>query len=298
MYIFFIVYGYYQEKLLTQTYCNNKFTYFIFLAVLHNFGGVILSYQMIKHKKINLRSNIPLLIEYFKCSFLKLSNLLLSYKITENISYPAFLIGRSCKVIPILLMNYVLYRKKFDKKKYLSAGVLTIGVLLFMFNSKKVSEKSSEFIGLVYLFCNLILDGSLNSVQDNIFKKYEIFSYHMMFYINLISFIVGFLVCVFSGELFFAISFIKNYPIILVDLICYSSSNVIGQLVIYSILALFGSVTLTTMTITRKLFTILFSIIIFKHKISNIQMLGMVLVFFSFFIDFTSKKQKSLSKVN
>ncbi|RVD91290.1 UAA transporter [Tubulinosema ratisbonensis] len=298
MYLFFMVYGYYQEKILTQTYNSNKFTYFTFLAVLHNLGGIFLSYQMIKMKKIHLKSDLRLFIEYFKCSFLKFTNLLLSYKITENISYPAFLIGRSCKIIPILIMNYVLYQKKFSKKKYFSACILTIGVLFFMFNSQKVSEKSSEFLGLIFLFFNLILDGSLNSVQDNIFKNFEVSSYHMMFYLNFISFFIGLFVCIFSGELISAIFFVKNYPFILVDLFCYSFSNVVGQLVVYSMLAIFGSVMLTTVTITRKLFTILFSIIIFKHSISNLQILGLILVFSSFFIDFTAKKSKNFSKEN
>ncbi|KCZ75161.1 hypothetical protein H311_03866, partial [Anncaliia algerae PRA109] len=201
IYLFYIIYGYYQEKLLTQTYGMNKFTYFSFLALLHNIGGTILSIIMSKRNNTNISLETPLLFDYFKCSFLKLFNLMLSYRAAENISYPALIIGRSCKVIPILIMNYVIYNKRYHIKKYIAAFLLTLGILLFMFKSSEVSEKSNQFIGLLFLSITLISDGSLNAIQDYIFKKYKVSSYHMMFYLNLISAVIGFFICLFGNEI-------------------------------------------------------------------------------------------------
>lgn len=53
----------------------------------------------------------------------------------------------------------------------------------------------------------------------------------------------------------------------------------IGQLLIFAVMKEFGSLMWVTLSITRKLFTIIVSIIMFNHKISLMQWIGVGLVF-------------------
>ena len=41
--------------------------------------------------------------------------------------------GQSCKLIPVLLLNVVLYRRRFSPHKYLVVALVTVGISMFMF---------------------------------------------------------------------------------------------------------------------------------------------------------------------
>ena len=40
---------------------------------------------------------------------------------------------QSCKLIPVLLLNVVLYRRRFSPHKYLVVALVTVGISMFMF---------------------------------------------------------------------------------------------------------------------------------------------------------------------
>ena len=39
---------------------------------------------------------------------------------------------QSCKLIPVLLLNVVLYRRRFSPHKYLVVALVTVGISMFM----------------------------------------------------------------------------------------------------------------------------------------------------------------------
>jgi UDP-galactose transporter B1 len=39
---------------------------------------------------------------------------------------------QSCKLIPVLLLNVILYRRKFSPHKYLVVALVTVGISIFM----------------------------------------------------------------------------------------------------------------------------------------------------------------------
>ena len=71
---------------------------------------------------------------------------------------------QSCKLIPVLLLNVILYRRRFSPHKYLVVSLVTVGISMFMFfgpAKKKGGEDSAWGLGLlmikyVYSFNNLL----------------------------------------------------------------------------------------------------------------------------------------------
>lgn len=217
----------------------------------------------------SIQSNIsPLLSQYILISiFQSLSSQLGLLSLSHGISYPTLILGKSCKLIPVLLMNLLLYRRKFPPYKYLVVSLVTLGISLFMLFSPTKSSKSSSpssSIGLLLLTANLFLDGATNSTQDQVFHQYKIKGSQMMLVMNLFSF--GLLSIALlvpapyipmintkpkdGNELSNAMGFIARHPEVLRDGVAYALAGALGQVAIFETLERFGSLTLVSITVS------------------------------------------------
>lgn len=218
------------------------------------------------------------------------------------LTYPTMVLGKSCKLVPVMLMNFVMYRRRFAPHKYIVVAMVTVGISVFMgFGNEKPSKASSngeqgshgQLIGILYLLVNLILDGAVNSTQDEVFVRYKVTGQQMMFWINLfctlLSTALGTLplphipVLHPSGglqsEFPNAIGFIRTHPSVIVPLVQFSLTGALGQLFIFETLQHFGSLTLVMITLTRKMFTMVLSVVVYDHKLTLGQWAGAGIVF-------------------
>lgn len=82
-----------------------------------------------------------------------------------------------------------------------------------------------------------------------------------------------------GSELSSALTFIKTYPAVGWDVIGFAVCGAIGQVFIFHTLSTFSSLLLVTVTVTRKMLTMVLSVLWFGHKIVGMQWLGVGLVF-------------------
>jgi UDP-galactose transporter B1 len=213
-------------------------------------------------------------------------------------------LGKSCKLVPVMIMNVILYRRRFAPHKYLVVLMVTTGITVFMGmgNGKSNAKRSTETkgkssyanaIGVAYLLINLALDGATNSTQDEIFALYNITGQQMMFWINVFCTILTTILSTLplpyipvihpstggQTELVTTLAFIRNHPSVVFPLAQFALTGALGQLFIFETLQHFGSLTLVTITLTRKLFTMLLSVVVYGHKLTSGQWLGAAIVF-------------------
>ncbi|KAH8104498.1 UDP-galactose transporter, partial [Cristinia sonorae] len=251
--------------------------------------------------RFNTRS---LLLRYLQCAVFITSAAPFGFAALSYITYPAMVLGKSCKLVPVMLMNVLLYRRKFAPHKYLVVAMVTAGITMFMgFGEEKPSKSHgkngngelsmyTQFIGIGYLLINLAIDGATNSTQDEIFARYKVSGQQMMFWINLFCTILTSVISVLplpyipvlhpsatGTELNNALEFIRTHPSVRIPLLQFSLTGALGQLFIFETLQHFGSLTLVTITLTRKLFTMLLSVIVYNHKLTPGQWSGAAVVF-------------------
>jgi UDP-galactose transporter B1 len=214
--------------------------------------------------------NRSLLLRYLQCSVFITTAAPFSFAALSYISYPAMVLGKSCKLIPVMVMNLLLYRRRFAPHKYLVVLMLTIGITIFMGFSDEhpASGKSrnggehgtayANAIGVTYLVINLALDGATNSTQDEIFTRYNVTGQQMMFWINILCTVQSSFLSVLplpyipvihpssngETELAVALRFIRSHPSIVIPLAQFAFTGALGQLFIYETLQHFGSLTL------------------------------------------------------
>jgi len=244
-----------------------------------------------------------LLTSYFQCALLGTFAAPFGFASLAHISYPAMVLGKSCKLIPVLIMNVLIYRRKFALHKYFVVALVTAGITMFMALGNQKSSKSkkdtvsagtaSSIIGLVYLLINLAMDGLLNSTQDEIFVRYKVTGQQMMFFMNLCSAVLNTVLAALplpyipvlhpshgrSSDLFDALQFLQAHPKAVSALFQFAITGALGQLFIFETLQHFGSLTLVTITLTRKLFTMLLSVVLYNHKLTVGQYAGAATVF-------------------
>lgn len=118
----------------------------------------------------------PLAQRYVLISAMQSTGSWLSIVSLRFLSFPAITLAKSSKLVPVLLMNVLLYRRKFAAYKYVVVLLVTLGVYMFMAlgkpSPKKRGPSGSGRVGLVLLAIHLLLDGAINSTQDDVFATY------------------------------------------------------------------------------------------------------------------------------
>ncbi|KAF9485909.1 UAA transporter [Pholiota conissans] len=258
-----------------------------------------------KPKPSTRYSRKDLLLRYLQCSVFITAAAPFGFAALSYISYPAMVLGKSCKLVPVMIMNVLLYRRKFAPHKYLVVFMVTAGITIFMGmgDDKKKSKHGSgngngqtpyaNLIGLTYLLINLALDGATNSTQDEIFTRHKVTGQQMMFWINIFCTLLTSALSVLplpyipvihpseggTSELMGAVNFVRTHPSIITPLAQFALTGALGQLFIFETLQHFGSLTLVTITLTRKLFTMLLSVVVYNHTLTKGQWLGAAVVF-------------------
>lgn len=101
-------------------------------------------------------------------------------------------------------------------------------------------------------------------------------------------------------ELATAVSFLSRHPEVLKSVLGFAACGAIGQLFIFYTLSRFSSLLLVTVTVTRKMLTMLLSVFWFGHSLSAGQWLGISFVFGGIgaeaVVQRQEKKAKALAK--
>jgi UDP-galactose transporter B1 len=95
---------------------------------------------------------------------------------------------------------------------------------------------------------------------------------------------------------FTSITFLFTHPTAISPLIAYAILGGLGQLFIFETIQHFGSLTLVMVTVTRKLFTMLLSVFVFKHVLGWGQWLGIGVVFAGIGVEAGMKRRDVIRK--
>ncbi|ODV94476.1 hypothetical protein PACTADRAFT_51305 [Pachysolen tannophilus NRRL Y-2460] len=268
IYSSFLIWSILQEKISTTTYKNSeRFNSPLFVNTIQSFFACAVGsiYLSIKSKKFTTPLSIFVEDGSKKLDFQVLQKFLviataqslsspISYKSLKHLNYLVFLLSKSCKLIPVMMVQFLVFGKKFPPHKYMVVGIITTGILIFTLSSSSSSKK-----------------GKADSNGDGA---------HLMSGIN-------FLTCILTAsytflatdDLNYSMTFISENPAVLSNILLYGLCGAIGQIFIFITLEKFDSIVLVTVTVTRKMFSMILSVLLFGHAINFKQWFGISLVF-------------------
>ncbi|OQO00865.1 hypothetical protein B0A48_13552 [Cryoendolithus antarcticus] len=241
------------------------------------------------------------------------------YASLAHVDYITFILAKSCKLVPVMGLHVALYGKRYPWQKYAVVALVTLGVAVFTLHqpSKKKSSNGNSIYGLTLLAINLIFDGLTNSTQDHVNAKFRPYSGpQMMCALNLLQTVltgtwlvvapyialtgvgqyVGMDLGGAEGEWAGAVAFVGRHPSVAYDVLGFAICGAVGQLFIFYTLSVFGSLFLVTVTVTRKMLTMIISVLWFGHRLSAMQWVGVGCVFGGIAIEAELGKREKAAK--
>ena len=168
---------------------------------------------------------------------------------------------------------------------------------MMLSKSKSKEDHANSWFGVALVIFNLLLDGFTNSKQDNLFITFkELTSKQMMFGMNIASAVWMLIYLIYeNNELYQGLHTLQQHPAILTDVLLFCVVGAVGQIFIFQTLENFGSRTLVTVNVTRKMFSILLSVFWFSHGVSFEQWVAVVLVFSGILLE-SGMKSRAVSQ--
>ena len=193
-------------------------------------------------------------------------------------------LAKSCKVIPVMIMGKFVSNKTFKTYEYVTAGLISVGVAVFMLTSgdsvpSSDDTRTTTFSGLLILIGYLLFDAFTSNWQGELFTQYKMSSIQMMAGVNLFSVVFTSVSLIEQGGFVQSAAFMLRHPEFMLHAVVLSICSAFGQLFIFHTIAEFGPVVFTIIMTVRQAFAILLSCVIYGHTITVFGLCGVLMVF-------------------
>ena len=289
----YLTWGVLQERVMTKSYGedNNaeRFKESEFLVFLNRLSAMILSGTWILFRRQG-KSNAP----FFKYSYSSLSNILSSwcqYEALKYVSFPTQVLGKTSKMIPVMLMGKFVSKKTYQFHEYFIAGMISVGVSLFLLSvaTGKHNSTQTSLSGFCLMLGYMLFDSFTSNWQSKLIVEYKLSSIQVMFGTNVFSTLFTGVSLIQNGGMLASISFIYNHPTFGYHASVISVASAVGQLFIFYTIATFGPLIFTAIMVTRQMFSMLLSCIIYKHYLAPQAILGILVVFLALALQIYAK---------
>jgi len=114
------------------------------------------------------------------------------YEALKYVSFPAQVLSKSCKIIPVMIVGILINRKSYPFLEYVEATFITLGVTMFTLTERAAPsvQREDTLWGLVLLATYLGCDSFTSQWQSKVYKQFSVDQYQMMLGVNIWSLIM------------------------------------------------------------------------------------------------------------
>ena len=231
--------------------------------------------------------------DIFKSGASQMFAMAASNEALRYVSYPTQVLGKSCKMVPVMIGGLVLGGRTFTAAQYAQVFFITLGVTIFNLgaDAKKKGGDDSAY-GLTLIGVSLVMDAVTGGLQDRVKRTTKALNpkktnakpsvYESMLYTNISGMFVAFGFAAATGQLQSGLKACVAHVDLARAVLVYSLASAVGQNFIYYTITNFDVLVLTTVTTTRKIFSTVYSV--FRNPdnaLSTTQWFGCSLVLIS-----------------
>ena len=205
-----------------------------------------------------------------------------SLALANGLSFPVATLAKSGKMAPVMLGSLVLGGAKYEMREYLQVAAIIGGTAIVSLGKKKGGGPSSSMLGVFYIVMSLVLDGVTAGFQKRLKTETAKVGvkpkpYDFMFWTNLFMCLTACVIAAALGEIQSGAAFLIANPEIMSKIIKFAICSAVGQSFIFYTIANFDPLVLSTVTTTRKIFSVLLSIFLKGHSLSVMGWSGITL---------------------
>lgn len=302
IYVSFLTWAVLQERITTTPYGDDNRIFSASNAItgIQSTFACLTGYAFLRLRRGSRMPLVPrdysLIRNYLLVAGFQALSVPFQYASLRYVDYVTMLLAKSCKLVPVMAVHLLLHRTRFPAYKFAVVGLVTIGVSIFSLyhpTSKSGPTSDSQAWGFLLLSINLLLDGLYNTTQDQMFKHHRgLTGPHMMTVLNFLTAVLGFGAVAISNQLHEVMWFAQHHPQVYRDIALFGICGAIGQVFVFLTLEKFGSLALVTTTVTRKMFSMVLSVVLFGHRLAPMQWVGVVVVFSGIIAEALAKRLK------
>lgn len=194
-----------------------------------------------------------------------------SLALANGLSFPVATLAKSGKMAPVMAGSLLLGGASYTLREYLQVLAIIGGTAIVSMGKKKGG--SNSLMGVVYIMLSLALDGVTAGFQKRLKTETAKVGvkpkpYDFMFWTNLFMAITAAFVALGLGEMTSGVAFCVDNPEIMSKIVKFAICSAVGQSFIFYTIANFDPLVLSTITTTRKIFSVLLSIFLKGHALS------------------------------
>lgn len=185
--------------------------------------------------------------EFALAGFSYTGGMLGSNEALRFVSYPTQVLAKSCKLVPVLLVNVLWYHRKQTVWQYINVVFVTLGLIVFRYDVSRTEGEGSSHYGLFLLVVSLAMDGITGPSQEDLRNRYRPSSQQFILYCNLWGCIFLSLTLMATGEGLSGVHFIlaKENRSLAWSIVTFCVCSTVGQNFIFLTLRNFGYVVQT-----------------------------------------------------
>lgn len=271
IYAAFLYYGSLQEDVFRYTSADGSaFKEAWFLQVLEALANVIVGF--VGMKIMGETKGIPLKMFGISGAAQVSAKACTSLALANGLSFPVATLAKSGKMAPVMAGSLLLGGATYSVREYLQVAAIIGGTAVVSMGKKKGGSSNSA-LGVAYIVMSLVLDGVTAGFQKRL--KAETAKagvkpkpYDFMFWTNLFMCLTATVIAFGLGEFTTGLAFTAANPEILSKIIKFALCSAVGQSFIFYTITNFDPLVLSTVTTTRKIFSVLLSIFLKGHTLS------------------------------
>lgn len=176
-------------------------------------------------------------------------------------------------MVPVMIGSLLLGGASYTFREYASVAAIIIGTAVVSMGKKK-SNQASSLLGLFFIFMSLAADGVTGGMQKRLKEKTAKLGvkpkpYDFMFWTNLYMALTALVIAIALGEFQPGIKFLVENQDMLQKVVKFGICSAIGQSFIFYTISNFDPLVATTVTTTRKVFSVLLSIFLNGHAVGT-----------------------------
>jgi UDP-galactose transporter B1 len=196
-----------------------------------------------------------------------------SLSLASGVSFPVVTLAKSGKMVPVMIGSLLLGGASYSLREYIAVLAIIGGTCIVSMGNKKASGPASSALGILFIALSLACDGVTGGVQNRLKSKTKALGvkpkpYDFMFWTNLYMGITAAVFALVLGEFQTGVAFCFGNPVIFEKILKFALCSAVGQSFIFYTIANFDPLVCTTITTTRKVFSVLLSIFINGHSMS------------------------------
>jgi UDP-galactose transporter B1 len=297
IYVAYLYYGHIQEDVFRfRAVDGSKFRFAWFLQVLESLANICVG--LVGRYLLGGTTGLPLGPFVSSGASQVFSKAFTSLSLAAGLSFPVCILAKSAKIVPVMLGQLVLGGSSYTVRDYSLAAAIVGGTALLSLGESKAEKEQQQhattFTGIAFIILSLGMDGVTAGLQKRL-KRNALLANKIptpcdfLLYTNVSMAATALTIAVISGDWNAGWAFCAANPAVRRMILTCCVCSAIGQSFIFYIVAHFDPLVCATVTTTRKIMSVVWSITTKGHVLSEEGCMGLLLAVSALLLEIQGK---------